>query len=125
MTGCPRCTDPDAEAAWTAQRATRVAVLEQESHFSVQLTACACGQVFATVFTERVDWRGGEDDQTWLVLPIDADARARLEAAGEGEHGRILGEVAPGHRFLERTFPTGGSLGTRWRDAGWLIGPHD
>ena len=71
--GCSRCRGDDAAAAWTASRATRLRSLIEESHFSVQLTACRCGQRFATVFTERVDWSGGEDAQDWLMLPLTRD----------------------------------------------------
>lgn len=123
--GCPRCTDPDAPAAWTALTTTRVATLEQESHFSLQLTACTCGQPFAVVFTERIDWQGGEDDQTWLALPITTDERARLETCPDDARRRLLSQLGFARRFLVRAFPTHGDLTAWWRDGGWAIGPHD
>jgi len=123
--GCLRCFGSDPAAAWTALRAEQVGVLIHESHFGVQLLACDCGQHFAQVFTERIDWHGGEDDQTWLALPIRAGEVAELTACGEAEVTRLLGRFGQGRRFLLRTFPTGGELGVWWRQDGFEIGPHD
>ncbi|MFZ5439051.1 MAG: hypothetical protein ACOZQL_03535 [Myxococcota bacterium] len=123
--GCSRCFGDDAATAWTASRTARLRALVEESHFSLQLTACPCGQRFVSVFTERIDWQGGEDDQTWLVVPVTAEESARLETLAEGELARAVTECARGRRFLVRSFPTGGTLGVWWRDGGFLIGPHD
>ena len=118
--GCDHCFGKDADAAWTASQARRLSTPVQESHFSVHLTQCACGQRFATVFTERVDWANGEDDQTWLVVHVGEDEAKRIETAWEA-----VEEIARGRRFLLRTFPTAGALSAGWRDGGFAIGPHD
>ena len=118
--GCARCGGGDAEAAWTASRAARLSSPVQESHFSVHLTRCACGQRFATVFTERVDWANGEDDQTWLAVPVSAEEQARIEAAPD-----VVADIGRDRRYLLRAFPTGGSLSVQWRDRGFAVGPHD
>ncbi len=123
--GCARCAGADAAAAWTAMQAQRLAARVEESHFSVRFTQCSCGQRFAVVFTERIDWKGGEDDQTWLVLPIRADEHAKLMACGENDVPRLVTEIGRGRRFLVRSFPTGGALSAWWRDDGFAIGPHD
>lgn len=123
--GCPRCFGDDADAAWTASREISVRALVDESHFSVRLTACRCGQRFVSVFMERIDWSGGEDDQTWLVLPVREDEAARLEACAEDALPGTLAAVGEGRRFLVRSFPTGGALSAWWREGGFSVGPHD
>lgn len=123
--GCARCAGPDAAAAWTAMQARRLAARVEESHFSVRFTQCSCGQRFAVVFTERIDWKGGEDDQTWLSLPVGADEHARLMACAENDVPRLVTEIGRGRRFLVRSYPTGGALSAWWRDSGFAIGPHD
>ncbi|MFO0595906.1 MAG: hypothetical protein U0228_11390 [Myxococcaceae bacterium] len=122
---CHLCANENAETAWGAARATRVAALVEESHCSLQITACSCGQRFINVFTERIDWNGGEDDQTWLTLAIAADEAARLEGTAEGELHRVVNALGVGRRFLVRSFPTGGVLSVWWQASGFSIGPHD
>ena len=53
--GCARCSGEDAAAAWGATQSKRGPTLVQESHFSIRLTECSCGQAFVVVFTERID----------------------------------------------------------------------
>ena len=105
--------------------AVRVRPLVQESHYGVQITACTCGQRFVMVFTERIDWQGGEDPQDWLVMPIDEAEAARLSACAEAELPRVLAELGRARRFLVRTFPTHGAIRAWWREGGFAIGPHD
>lgn len=123
--GCDTCSGADHAATWTASRATHLRVLDQESHFSVQLTACTCGQRFVTVFTERVDRAGGEDALDWLALPVSQAEAARLEAGPPDELPGLVTALGRDRRFLVRSFPSGGALGTSWRDSGFAIGPHD
>lgn len=123
--GCLRCFGEDAPTAWAATRTSRLRALVEESHFSLQLTACACGQRFVTVFTERVDWSGGEDDQTWLALPVALTEAQQLEGASPAELPALVRSFGPGRRFLVRSFPTGGELSVWWRADGFSIGPHD
>jgi hypothetical protein len=83
--GCAACWAEEADAAWAAHRGlTAEARLVDESHFDVALLRCpACGQRFASVFTERIDWVNGEDPQFTVVLHFEAE-RAR----GGGERPR-------------------------------------
>jgi len=123
--GCARCNAAELEAAWDSQHAEAIHVLVQESHFSIRITACSCGQRFVTVFTECIDWRGGEDDQTWLALPVTADEAASLVATREGQLVGVVSALAVGRRFMMRRFPTGGSMTLSWHHGGFVIGPHD
>jgi hypothetical protein len=123
--GCAECSGRDAAVAWGASQHTRRASIVDESHFSIRTSACHCGQRFVVVFTERIDWAGGEDDQTWILLPIDADEEQRITRAGEGgAHGAIT-ELGRERRFLVRSHPTGEGLSVWWRNGGLSIGPHD
>jgi hypothetical protein len=123
--GCTRCFGDDAGAAFDAMIATRVRSLVQESHHGVQITACTCGQRFVMVFTERIDWEGGEDPQDWLMLPIDEAEASRLSACEEAELPGVLAELGRARRFLVRTFPSHESIRAWWSMGGFAIGPHD
>lgn len=123
--GCARCGGDDAEAAWAALQHERVDAMIQESHFGIRATRCACGQAFVVVFTERIDWSGGEDDQTWLALPVHGVELAELRRADEATLRRRVRELGRGRRFLLRCFPTGAAPGCAWREGGLVIGPHD
>jgi hypothetical protein len=123
--GCARCAGEDAAAAWEATQSKRGPSLVQESHFSIRLTECSCGQAFVVVFTERIDFHNGEDDQDWLVLPVTPAERSKLAAASEAELPRLVTELGRERRFLVRSFPTGGSISAGWRIGGFAIGPHD
>lgn len=125
IAGCGACRGADAELAWTASQRHRLARLVDESHFDVSLFRCDCGQRFAVVFTERIDWHGGEDDQTWLVVPINAGEQDELQRTGTDDVPAALLRIAVGRRFLVRSFPTAGPLAVWWRDDGFAIGPHD
>lgn len=103
---CGRCGDEDAEIAWKAAHARRLSSPIHEAHFGVDLTRCACGQRFAVVFTERVAWSGGEDDPTWLAVPVSAEELARIEKAPKDVEA-----LTRGRRFLLRTRD-----GVQWRD---------
>jgi hypothetical protein len=39
-----------------------------------------CGCRFVSVFTETVDWRVGEDAQSWVITPVTADEFSRVAA---------------------------------------------
>lgn len=123
--GCAECSGRDAARAWDASQHTRRASVVDESHFSIRTSECACGQRFVVVFTERIDWSGGEDDQTWVLLPIDGAEEDRITKAGESGAGAVIVELGRERRFLVRAYPTGKELSAWWRDGGLSIGPHD
>lgn len=55
--------------------------LVDESHLIVSLRRCpACAQRFLWVFTERIDWTGGDDPQTWTILELTDEEADRLAA---------------------------------------------
>lgn len=123
--GCARCWPDDAEAAWAARAALeRDMVLIDASHVIAALLRCrACDQVFLSVFTERIDWTGGDDPQSWTVLPLTP-----AEAAGLRAHDALpeaaLDALGAGRRSLRREHPSDGAVRVYW-GAGLRVGPHD
>lgn len=95
-----------------------------ESHFSVRLRACAiCGQQFLTVFTESIDWHGGEDPQFWTVIPVTIyEATMLSRAAGSIE--QTIATLSSDRRSLCHDFPRDGDPRSFW-SKGICIGPHD
>lgn len=125
--GCERCWPHEAEAAWEARPVlATVAELVHESHYSVKILSCpSCGQNFLSVFTEWVDWAGGEDPMYWTVVPVDTGEVAALTdpkgALGETE----LEAMARGRPCLLVDYPKGVSKPTAAWGIGLRIGPHD
>lgn len=98
--------------------------LLDESHLVVRLAACACGQRFAFVSCEVVDWSGGEDAQERLGIPIDAQEARALSEAGPGVETALPRVLGP-RRFVVRRWPTGGELTTTWDEGPIRVPPHD
>ncbi len=122
FTGCKECLGAaDAAAAWVSLRRDVVGVVVEESHYSVRVTACACGQRFGVVFAERIDWTGGQDDQTWLAVPLSHAECAQVLAEGDS----ALARAARNRRFLLRIYPETGGLQAAWRDGGFALPMHD
>jgi hypothetical protein len=124
---CPSCHDPDPRRAW--ERSRRLAVearLVEESHFSVRLVRCAaCGQAYANVFSERIDWAGGNDPQDWLVLPLDAEEARAIAGTAEDAVERALNALPP-RPFLLRWFARDGETPElAWREGPIWVAPHD
>jgi hypothetical protein len=124
--GCERCWPEDPEAAWAARRGlTCEAELVDESHFHVLILACGvCGQRFVSVFTETIDWTGGNDPQYSTVLPLTREEAGALAQGGESGIETRLNALGSGRRSLMHDFPRDGPARTEW-GAGMLVGPHD
>ncbi|MBA3394585.1 MAG: HEAT repeat domain-containing protein [Deltaproteobacteria bacterium] len=120
--GCERCFGADARIAWEAINASTEASLISDLHFAVDIMACACGQRFAVVFTERVNYREGGDDLTWLALPISSDEHARVARCGKRSVASVLTEIGVDRRFLVRN-QTDGPVDAWWRSNGFSIDP--
>jgi hypothetical protein len=108
-----RCWPSNADAAWKARTLLeREADLIDEPHFHVMILACrVCAQRFVSVFTETIDWKDGDDAQSWSLIPITGEEKVRLSAApSEAELERLV----PGRRCLELDHPTGESARTSW-----------
>lgn len=125
--GCAQCFQDSAEAAAERRRGfSRVASLVDESHFTVRILECShCGQRCVSVFTEMIDWSGGDDAQYWSLLPLTRDESERLMAQGEDVDVRTIEELGRERRFLQVDHPTGKPKRILWAEGSLLIGPHD
>jgi hypothetical protein len=124
--GCDICWPADTRAAWGARDGlSRLRELIDESHFIVAILACPrCEQRYVSVFTEMIDWEGGNDPQYWTLLPItesEAEDLIRQEASLDEVSLNALGR---GRRSLRRDHPKDGPLRVSW-GSGILVGPHD
>lgn len=131
MTSCA-CTGPDAEAAFDAIRAgPTVLRLIDESHLIVRLVRCRCGRGYLSVFTELIDWAGGDDPQRRVYTPLDEQELLHLlalAAKGEVDEQDLLNAAGawPARRLLERDWPSGAATHDfRWRTGAVAIAPHD
>lgn len=116
----------EANEAWGRRGDLRVTErICGESHFGVTLRECPhCGQGFAFVFSERIDWRGGNDPQSTLVIPISQQEQVALRQAGDSAEG-VLRSLSP-RRHLDAYFGSeSASHDVQWRDAAPLLMLHD
>lgn len=124
--GCERCWPGEADAAWDARRElTSVHELIDESHFHVMILECPrCAQRFLSVFTEIIDWMGGDDSQYWTLLPLTEAEACELAQQRESLSESKLHALGHGRRCLMRAWPKGAVAHTlSW--TGMSIGPHD
>ena len=107
--GCRRCYGDDPLTTWEYYDVGLEVGRElvAEPHFIVQLRECAeCGQQFVWVFSEAVDWQGGEDAQHRSVVPIsEVEARALGKVADRVE-ALSLADLGRGRRYLVTDWPT-------------------
>ncbi len=124
--GCEACWPESAEAAWEARRGlTSEAVLIEQSHYQVAIRACPrCHQQFVWVYTEMVDWVGGNDPFSCTLLPLTAQEAATLSARKESVINDELNCLGSDRRSLKRASVTGESTQTRWGRGLW-VGYHD
>jgi len=124
--GCERCWPPAAAAAWEARGTlTHVADLIDDSHFHVMILACPhCAQRFVSVFTETIDWQGGDDPQDWALLPLSAEEAAEPAGQGASLSEARLNALAPDRRSLQRRCPNPEPERTFW-GTGRFVGWHD
>jgi hypothetical protein len=125
--GCERCWPWEAMAAWEARQGlAKVAELVDESHYRVIILSCPnCCQNFLSVFTEMVDWAGGEDPMYWTVVPVDAGEVAALTDPTRVPRESDLEAMARDRRSLLRDFPKDASKLTVGWGVGLRIGLHD
>jgi hypothetical protein len=123
--GCPQCWPSAADAAWAVRGKLALAHdLVDESHVRVTIRACAaCGQRFLSVFTETIDWDGGDDPQYWTLMPLTEAEAARLVGLGSALNGAALEALGRDRRCLRRDHPKDGER-TYW-GIGMVLGPHD
>jgi hypothetical protein len=122
--GCERCYPEQLPPDFFSYRRglDDVASIVQESHFTLQVLRCPnCGQLFVKVFTEFIDWHGGDDAQYWTVAPITSDEANRLIAEGEDADLTWVGSLGTGRRWLMSDHPTGAPGRYGWRSGPFVV----
>ena len=124
--GCDRCW-PDSAAS--AAAATHTLAFEHslidESHCIVGIRRCGdCGQRYVCVFTERIDWTGGDDPQFRMRLPITTDEAEHLTRLGDALSESALNALGPDRKSLCDDFPASGPRRAYWH-TGLFVGAHD
>lgn len=94
----------------------------------VSVTICIdCGQRFVRVFSEQIDWHGGDDPQHTEIVPARPD---ELTALTPGASERTVVELlqrlcADGRPRLVRDWPSSGSIHTAWTTGHLWLPRHD
>lgn len=121
--GCTKCYGDDADAAYDRGREP-VHTLIDDSHFGVSIQSCAtCGQRFVVIFTEIVDWVGGDDSQYCDILPVTEQEAADLARQEENVDLRALGMLGDGRRRLVMEYPRGGEKRVLWKTGAFTVYP--
>jgi hypothetical protein len=125
--GCERCYGDDAATASAHYRAGGLETqrrIVDDPHFIVSLRRCvACGQAFVSIFTEFVDWSGGDDAQYSDIVPVTSEEAATVVSQGENVEVRFLGSLGEGRRRLSSDWPTGGERRLAWRTGAFWVQP--
>ena len=76
------------------------------------------------VFTERIDWVGGEDPQEWAVLPLTGGEAERVRSEFGTAGPAALGTVGTGRPCLRRAYPVDGEPAVGWSTGPVWLGPY-
>jgi hypothetical protein len=115
--GCAECYGEDAVTTleYTRKHFTTTHRLITDSHYGVSVRECRkCGQQFVAIFTEFVDWSGGDDAQYFDIVPVTPQEAAEAITAGEDVTTRFLGNLGTGRKRLVSHWPTGGPHRILW-----------
>ena len=100
--------------------------LVSDSHFSVSVCRCSlCGQGFARVFCETIDWVDGNDPQDILRIPISQAERFRLIERGEEVYDSDLTGLTPERRYLIYGIHAQAKGMVAWRTGRVWVPMHD
>jgi hypothetical protein len=109
--GCAYCYGDDAQAVsvyYDNGGLETERLIVDDPHFLVSLPRCRrCAQGFVSIFTEFVDWEGGDDAQYRDVVPVTPAETAIVVEQGEDVDLRYLGSLGEGRRRLSTDWPTG------------------
>ena len=121
---CP-CLSPDAARARAAKRLLTGDHLIDESHLIVGIQRCVlCGQAFLSIFTELIDWQGGDDSQARVLVPVTPEEVGMFAARPDVTEDDIL-EMNFIRRMLWWVHPRDSAPSAYWSDGPLTILPHD
>jgi hypothetical protein len=121
--GCRACYgEDDAEAAWRhfLQGVDTEVPIADDPHFIVTIVRCrACPQAFIKIFTEFIDWSGGDDPQYTTIMPVtDAEAAAFTDGSMSPLQA---GSIGAGRRHLLSDWPGGQARRISWGEGTFLV----
>lgn len=114
--GCEHCYGEDAETVmqYCVKNLETTRSIVSDSHFIVSLRRCPeCRQQFVAIFTEFVDWRGGDDAQYFDIVPV-TPVEAKYIVNSPNLVGD-LGELGNRRRRVSSDWPTGGTKRISWK----------
>lgn len=120
--GCETCwgEDPVAVKDNILRTCASYSTLVSGSHFAVSLIRCrTCKQLFASIFTEYVDWNGGEDPQYSVLVPLTRPEADSLIAGQMTVHA--IGPLAAGRRHLHSDWPAGATKKVYWSERAFTV----
>ena len=121
---CPVCMPRDPQAACQPFTAVRQRIVD-ESHLGMTLLTCPrCGGTHVSIFTELIDWEGGDDSQASMRIPLPAAEADALRAAGEQAEAVLLA-MHLSRRHLCDIHPRGSPPRTFWAEGDVMHLPHD
>jgi hypothetical protein len=115
--GCESCygPDPDLVNAFHRESLRRTHQVVDDSHFIVGVLECPrCRQRFVRIFTEFVDWSGGEDAQYTDTVPVTSAEAERVIARGDPADTGMLGELGRDRRRLSSSWPSRAPMRIYW-----------
>lgn len=120
--GCDACYGADAQAAWRhfsdGMRSDPPFV--DDSHFIVRIVRCRlCAQAFVRIFTEFIDWAGGDDPQYVTIMPV-SDTEAVALANGTIPVLRA-GKLGASRRHLISDWPSETERRLIWATGEFLV----
>jgi hypothetical protein len=125
--GCAACYGEDADAVAAAHEAGGLMwerSIVDDVHFLVSLRRCGvCGQTFVSIFTEFIDWSGGDDAQYRDVVPVTAAEAATIVGQGEGVDLAFLGALGTDRRRLSSDCLTDNPPHARWATGPFWVRP--
>ncbi|RSM86545.1 hypothetical protein DMH04_12890 [Kibdelosporangium aridum] len=114
--GCEHCYGEDAETVmeYCTKNLETTRRIVSDSHFGVSLRKCPeCGQQFVAIFTEFVDWQGGDDAQYFDIVPVTPiEAKYIVNAQ---DLLRDLSKLGNRRRRVSSDWPTGGRNRVSWK----------
>lgn len=116
--------DPESVANALSSYKT-IAQLIDRSHITVTLISCPdCDQRWASIWTEIVDWSGGDDFMSTVILPLTHREADELTVIAEQLNTGWIKQVSDGRRYLCMFYSTAENKEkAEWSDGPLFIDP--
>lgn len=118
------CQTEDLRAFRQGLRQLPTTILIDDSHLIVSIRSCECGRHYLSVFTEIVDWTGGDDSQLHQIIEIDPILASHLASRGDLDED-ALNDLAIHGRIVAWSHPASGIEAIRSYVGPFLVPFHD